>query len=216
MRYGRRRDRLARLVGRWVSHTTHTGIAMRRSRLAVLALVFALAAACSGPEQATGPEKAALHGGHAVPSASAAAPQTTIVEVNDTFTNDFDCPFPLEEVVSGSFKDMLFFDVNGNPVKEILTAQFQGSFTVTWTNLATGAALTSHEAAPLMVQYNPDGSFASLQNVGLLFHVSTPQGGTVLLDVGRVVIRRGQGIVFEAGPHQELNGDTGAFCAALS
>ena len=58
--------------------------------------------------------------------------------------------------------------------------------------------------------------FASLQNVGLLFHVSIPGAGTVLLDVGRVVIRRGQGIVFAAGPHQELSGDTAAFCAALS
>ena len=101
---------------------------MRRSLLAVLAPLFAFVAACSDPEQATGPEKvAALHVGDAVTSVSGAGPQTTIVEVNDTFTNDFDCPFPLEETVSGSFKDMLFFDVNGNPVKEILTAQFGGS-----------------------------------------------------------------------------------------
>ena len=181
----------------------------------LLLLTIALAGCSADRVTATGPEKVPALVGHAVSSVSGARPQTTIVEVNATFTNDFDCPFPLEQTVSGAFKDRLFFDVNGNPVKEILTAQFQGSLTVTWTNLVTGATLTSHEAAPLMVQYNPDGSFASLQNVGLLFHVSTPGGGTVLLDVGRVVVRRGQGMVFEAGPHQELTGDTGAFCAAL-
>ena len=87
---------------------------------------------------------------------------------------------------------------------------------MTWTNLASGKSLSSHEAAPLIVYYNPDGSFAALQNVGLIFNVTVPWHGTVLLDVGRVVIIRHQGIVFEAGPHQEENGDTSAFCAALS
>ena len=66
-----------------------------------------------------------------------------------TFTNNFDCAFPLEEPISGSIKDMLYLDVDGNPVKEILTAQFGGPVSVSWTNLATGKTLTSHQAAPL-------------------------------------------------------------------
>jgi len=191
-----------------------------RRRIAVVLPVFVLAA-CSDPNRSTGPHKFATPNAvgavrSASSTASAAGTLTTIVEVNDTFTNDFDCPFPLEETVSGSYKDMLYLDVNGNPVKEILTAQFRGPLTVTWANPATGKTLSSNQAASLIVYYNPDGTFASLQNVGLLFHVSIPGAGTVLLDVGRVVIRRGQGIVFAAGPHQELSGDTAAFCAALS
>jgi len=133
-----------------------------------------------------------------------------------TFTNNFDCAFPLEETISGSIKDMLYLDVDGNPVKEILTAQFGGPVSVSWTNLATGKTLTSHQAAPLTFYYGPDGSPVEARNVGLLFHVSIPGEGNVLLDVGRVVFRRGQGLVFSAGPHQEQSGDTGAFCAALS
>ena len=148
--------------------------------------------------------------------ALASEPSGSVVQVNATFVNTFDCAFPLVETTSGAYRDTLYFDAAGNPVKEILTAQFGGPLTVTWTNPADGATLSSHEAAPLIVHYNPDGSFASLQNTGLLFHVAIPGQGTVLLDVGRVVIVSHQGITFEAGQHQELNGDTGAFCAALT
>ena len=185
-----------------------------RRQIALLVPLVVLAA-CSESSQPTVPAKLAAPSASAR-AVSAAKPLTTIIDVSGTFTNNFDCPFPIEETVSGSIKDMLYLDVDGNPVKEILTAQFGGPVTVSWTNLATGKTLSSQQAAPLIVYYNPDGSFASLQNVGLLFHVSIPGEGNVLLDVGRVVVRRGQGIVFTAGPHQELNGDTGAFCAALS
>jgi hypothetical protein len=149
-------------------------------------------------------------------AASATPPTSTIMTADATFANTFDCAFPLTETVTGSFKDTLYFDAAGNPVKEILTAQYGGPLTVTWTNPLSGVILSSHEAAPLIVYYNPDGSFQSLQNVGVLFNVTIPGQGTVLLDVGRIVIVRHQGIVFEAGPHQEENGDTSAFCAALS
>jgi hypothetical protein len=133
-----------------------------------------------------------------------------------SFVNTFDCPFPLIETTSGAYKDTVYFDAQRNPVKEILTAQFGGPLTVTWTNPTDGATLSSNESAPLIVYYNADGSFAALQNTGLLFHVSIPGQGTVLLDVGRVVVLSHQGVIFEAGQHQELNGDTGAFCAALA
>jgi hypothetical protein len=149
-------------------------------------------------------------------AASATQPVATIVGADATFTNTFDCPFALTETVSGSYKDTVYYDGAGNPIKEVLTAQYGGPLTVTWTNPLSGATLSSHEAAPLIVNYNADGSFQSLENVGLLFNVTIPGQGTVLLDVGRIVIVRHQGVVFEAGPHQEENGDTAAFCAALS
>jgi hypothetical protein len=98
-------------------------------------------------------------------AATATEPSSTIVNVDVTFTNTLDCPFPLIETVSGSYKDTVYYDAAGNPVKEILTAQYGGALTVTWTNPVSGATLTSFEAAP---HYNPDGSFQSLQNVGLI------------------------------------------------
>jgi hypothetical protein len=149
-------------------------------------------------------------------AASATPPISTVVNEDSTFTNTFDCAFALTETFTGSVKDTLYFDSAGNPSKEILTAQYGGPLTVTWTNPLSGKTLSSHEAAPLIVYYNPDGSFQSVQNVGLTFDVTIPGQGHVLLDVGRIVIVRHQGIVFEAGQHQELDGDTAGFCAALS
>ena len=143
-------------------------------------------------------------------------PQTTIVSVDATFTNDFDCSFPLQEQVKGAYRDTLYFDQGGKLTKEFLSPQFQGSLTVTWTNLETGASLTSHQASTLIIYYNPDGSFQKLANQGLTFQVSVPGEGLLLADVGRIVIERGQGVTFEAGSHQELDGDTAAFCAYLA
>jgi len=149
-------------------------------------------------------------------AASDLPPQTTIVSANGIFTNDFDCSFPLQEQVKGTYRDTLYFDRNGTLTREFISPQFQGSLTVTWTNLETGTSLTSHEASTLIIYYNPDGSFQKLANQGLTFHVSVPGQGLLLADVGRIVIERGQGVTFEVGPHQEFNGDTAAFCADLA
>ena len=150
-------------------------------------------------------------------AANASTPVTTIIPVDATFINDFDCAFPLVEQVTGTVRDTLYFDQNGMVVREYISPQFQGALTVTWSNPATGKSLFSHEASSLMIYYNPDGSFKKLMNPGLTFMVTVPSAGQPLLaDVGRIVIERGQGITFEAGMHQELNGDTAAFCAYLA
>jgi hypothetical protein len=149
-------------------------------------------------------------------SVAAAVPSSSVVVVDSTFVNDFDCPFPLVETVSGAIRDTLYVDGAGNPDMEILTAQYQGRLVVTWTNPASGKSLSSGEASPLIIDWNPDGTFQSLANMGLTFNVTIPGSGTVLLDVGRIVIERGHGITFVAGAHQELFGDTAAFCAALA
>jgi hypothetical protein len=147
--------------------------------------------------------------------ATAAVPTSTVLDVSSSFTNNFDCPFTLQEQVSGFVKDTQYFDQSGTILKEVLTAQYQGPVTVTWTNNASGVTLASHEADPLTIYYT-NGRFSSLSSRGLTFHVSIPGFGTVLLDVGQIVIMRGQGITLQAGQHQELEGDTAAFCAALS
>ena len=149
--------------------------------------------------------------------ALAEAPEMVIISVDDTFINDFDCAFPLVEHVQGAYRDMLFFDQNGNLIREYLSPQFQGTLTVAWINPATGRSLESHEASSLTVYYNPDGSFEKLMNQGLTFIVIVPGARQPLLaDVGRIVVQRGEGITFDAGVHQELYGDTGTFCNYLA
>lgn len=150
-------------------------------------------------------------------SALADAPDAVIIRVDDTFINDFDCAFPLVEHVSGAYRDTLFFDQNGSLIREYLSPQFQGMLAVTWTNPENSKTLSSHEASTIIVYYNPDGSFQKLMNQGLTFMLTVPGAGQpLLMDVGRIVIERGKGINFEAGVHQELNGDTAVFCNYLA
>jgi len=150
-------------------------------------------------------------------AALADAPVTEIVQVDATFINDFDCSFPLIEQVKGAYLDRLYFDHSGTLVREYLSPQFQGALMVTWTNPANGRSLMSHEASTIIVYYNPDGSFQKLMNQGLTFMVTVPGAGQPLMaDVGRIVIERGQGITFFTGVHQELIGDTAAFCDYLA
>jgi len=101
--------------------------------------------------------------------------------------------------------------------REYLSPQFQGSLMVTWTNPENGRSLESHEASTIIVYYNPDGSFQKLMNQGLTFMVTVPGAGKpLLMDVGRIVIERGQGITFYSGDHQELAGDTASLCDYLA
>jgi hypothetical protein len=144
-------------------------------------------------------------------------PDTVITRVDTTFINDFDCTFPLVEQVEGAYRDTLFFDRNGVLIREYLSPQFQGALNITWTNPVNGKSLESHEASSIIVYYNPDGSFQKLANQGLTFMVTVPGAGApLLMDVGRIMIERGKGITFQAGVHQELDGNTGAFCNYLA
>ena len=161
------------------------------------------------------PVSATVHAQASTPNAF--TPITTIIRVDATFINDFDCTFPLIEQVTGTYRDTLYFDQNGALVREYLSPQFQGSLTVRWTNPENGRSLESHQASSLMIYYNPDGSFQKGMNQGLTFMVTVPGAGRPLLaDVGRIVFERGKGITFESGPHEELNGETTAFCDYLS
>jgi len=148
---------------------------------------------------------------------NAFTPITTIIPIDAAFTNDFDCSFPLVEQVTGTIRDTLYFDQNGILTREYLSPQFRGALTVTWTNPLTGTSLNSHEASSLILYYNPDGSFQKLMNQGLTFMVSVPGAGEPLLaDVGLIVIERGKGITIAAGAHEELFGETAAFCEYLA
>jgi hypothetical protein len=50
----------------------------------------------------------------------------------------------------------------------------------------------------------------------LVFHVNVPGAGIVLIDAGRVVFDEATGeVIVVSGPHQALEGDFSAICAAL-
>jgi len=49
-------------------------------------------------------------------AAGATPPTSTIVSADATFTNTFDCAFPLTEAITGSYKDTVYYDAAGNPV----------------------------------------------------------------------------------------------------
>jgi hypothetical protein len=52
---------------------------------------------------------------------------------------------------------------------------------------------------------------------GLLYHLLIPGLGHVLLDAGRTVYDRTTGtLIFLAGPHQVMDGDTSGLCAAFT
>lgn len=49
-----------------------------------------------------------------------------------------------------------------------------------------------------------------------MFHVNVPGAGIVLIDAGRVVFDEATGeVIVVSGPHQALEGDFSAICAAL-
>jgi hypothetical protein len=53
-------------------------------------------------------------------------------------------------------------------------------------------------------------------DVGIIIRVFLPDGGTLYLDRGRLVVDADGNVVFEAGPHPSLHGDFPGLCAALT
>jgi hypothetical protein len=116
------------------------------------------------------------------------------------------CGFPVtfSFSINGTFSFRV--DSNGNP----LGATDHEVGTVS--ESANGLALTGHTADnfitffPLQKQYE----------VGLNGVFTLPGGGLIALDVGRLVATFDGTIVVVNGPHDVLNGNDAALCAALT
>lgn len=157
----------------------------------------------------------ALGGGMAFPTAASAnTTVTTIFHIESSTSLDSYCPFSIQETVVGSFKRTDFFDNEGDPTMVMLTP-FGGPFTITWS--ANGVtATTRSETAVVIFTFDPDGSVSTHAENGIVFDFVVPGVGTVLMEVGRLVLD-GQGdLLFEAGPHQLRDGDLDGLCTALS
>lgn len=103
-----------------------------------------------------------------------------------------------------------FYDQDGNLVQ--IVGQNWG--TDTFTNSVTGKAYPMSFHNNILVDYTP--APRRVANVGLLYRLVIPGAGAVVLDVGRLVFQRGSGLIFEAGPHQVIDGDLEALCVAMA
>jgi hypothetical protein len=102
-----------------------------------------------------------------------------------------------------------FYDRDGNLVREVVHVRYTG----TATNDKTGKTLPIMGTRHLV--FAADGTFTE---TGVLRHVTVSGQGIVLHESGRIVWPADESLppLFVAGPHQLLEGDVAAFCAALA
>ncbi len=102
------------------------------------------------------------------------------------------------------------FDDAGKISRAII--HFSNEFTVS----ANGLSLPQTERWNNVILFDDSGNPASETLAGLLVHIRLPHGGTVGLDVGRIVENPTTGdVLFQAGNFQLASGDTAALCAAF-
>lgn len=143
---------------------------------------------------------------------------TTVIHDDETWVESGMCPFDITFHQFGTFKAAEYFDNDGFHYKTIVTVGHGGPFTITFT--AKGTTLTmQNQAAPVVITFNADGSRDTETQYGPIFKFTLPGSGVVLLDAGRLTFEfDGDGNVVSvsvAGPHQALDGDFDAFCAAF-
>lgn len=162
-----------------------SSISMRRPALVLLLLVLSLAVAAP---------------------AVAARPTTEFTTEDATSVDTDICSFPITFHDSGTYKTTTFYDKAGNPVKSILT-NYNDRFTETAT--ANGKTLLANYPT-VFITALPSEAYVQL---GLRANYTVPGSGVVALDAGRVSFDASGEVLFEAGPHDILNGSWEAFCA---
>jgi hypothetical protein len=102
-----------------------------------------------------------------------------------------------------------FYDNDGT----LIETHFAINGTDTYRQSVTGQSITM--GTHFMVQLDRITLLDSAG--GMYYHLMIPGLGHVLLDVGRTVYDRATGtMVFLAGQHQVMNGDTSGLCAAFA
>jgi len=100
------------------------------------------------------------------------------------------------------------FDAAGHPVR----VQAQYLVNATLTNSVTGVSLSDHSHWMLFW----DLEQGTTSDVGLVYQITIPGEGIVVLDAGRIVWDANDNVIFEAGQHQVLHEGGAVFCGALS
>jgi hypothetical protein len=109
-------------------------------------------------------------------------------------------------VVDG--QSTVFFDSDGNPDY----ARIHLRFVDFYYNSETGEGFTEHEHSNTLLDL-PRG--VEVTSSGVSYRVTVPGEGVVLLEAGRLEFDEAGNLVFVAGPHQVLRGDTEKLCEAL-
>jgi hypothetical protein len=137
--------------------------------------------------------------------ARATPPQKNSFSDRLRFVDNSTCSFPItdRENVTGTETD--YFDGQGNMV----TVRFH--LTIIGTDSAKGVSLQddSRHDSVFDIEAGTD------TDVGLTAWVRLPDGGVILRGAGKVVFDADGNVLFEAGPHPFLHGDTAAYCAAF-
>jgi hypothetical protein len=139
-----------------------------------------------------------------VTAAQAAGPEqfkgTEPIPITDTTT----CGFPIAVNVQDSFVGRTFFDAQGN-IQSVNIEQ-----NIVGTESANGITLAESDHFVEFLNF----STGAAKEVGLSFHIQN--GGVVVREAGYIVFNPDGTIAVIHGPHPILEGDTAAFCAALS
>lgn len=141
-------------------------------------------------------------------AALATPPETFRIPHADTFIDEgasAACGFDVRFEVSGIQTVQVLFDAAGNPIRVQVHNNLDG------TGSANGITLRELEHGQAFI----DLVEGTDTEIGLLFRLLLPGGGTVIADVGRLVFDAEGNLSFEAGPHPALHGDFAALCAAL-
>ena len=149
------------------------------------------------------------------PPASANTQVKQTFEVHEAYTDPSLCAFKLRVHLNGTFKNVDFYNSEGFLYRSIGTPGGGGPFTVTYS--AKGTTLTQqNEAYSIVLTYNSDGSVRTYTQRGPFDRFTVPGSGIVLHDTGITVFSEpDETLLFSGGPHQAVNGDFAAFCAAF-
>jgi hypothetical protein len=144
------------------------------------------------------------------PTAALATPPDTFrIPVEGTFIDEgasAACGFDVLFEISGVQTVQVLYDAAGNPIRVQVHKNFEGTFS------ANGITLRQIERGQVFI----DLVEGTETDIGLVFRIFLPGGGTAIADVGRLVFDAEGNLIFEAGPHRALHGDFAALCAALS
>jgi hypothetical protein len=140
------------------------------------------------------------------PFAFAATP--TFQQFQGSFT-DVDtqtCGFPITIDQNFAVDVQFFYDQQGDLIRSLAHIQLRG------TDSANGVSL------PDTADYTHTFDFTTGINgdLGVTTHVIIPDGGTALIDAGRVLSDDQGNLLFVAGKHPAISGDVSAYCAALA
>lgn len=128
-------------------------------------------------------------------------------EVPEPCNEGLPSEFHIIQSFTVKWRETLFFDNAGNPVR----AQGHVMFSGTLTNSVTGTIITDAPDPQNWVYDFRDGTYAIH---GLAWSINVPGEGIVLLDAGNIIFYP-DGSVVVHGPHQVYEGGLAVLCAAL-